>query len=103
MEASYPLRILTSVRSVLHYVKGTRHRRKAWMQPFPLLGYSMGDHLSISQGELILLIVPRNSQASVSHKADEWLMVTYAQLAEKIFHVPCCLCARVRVCLCSWA
>ena len=60
-----PPRIVTSVHTVLDYVRGTWHRPKSCMEPFPLL-----DGSPAGQGELILLIVPPGTKATGSHKAE---------------------------------
>ena len=66
LEVSLPLRIVTSVRTVLDYVRGTGHRPKTCMEPFPLQhGAPAG------QGELVLLIVPPKIEASGSHKVEQ--------------------------------
>ena len=63
-QGSLPLRIVTQVRTVLDYVKGTGHRPRNWMRSFPLI--HGGDS---GQGESILLIVPPETKAKASHKA----------------------------------
>ena len=60
---SLPLRIVTQVRTVLDYVKGTARRPCNWMRSFPLI--HGGDS---GPGELILLIVPPETKAKASHK-----------------------------------
>ena len=63
-QGSLPLRIVTQVRTVLDYVKGSGHRPRNWMTSFPLM--HGGDS---GPGELILLIVPAETKAKGSHKA----------------------------------
>ena len=63
-QGSLPLRIVTQVKIVLDYVKGTGHRPRYWMRSFPLI--HGGDS---GLGELILLIVPPETKAKASHKA----------------------------------
>ena len=65
-QGSLPLRIVTQVRTVLDYVKGTGHRPRYWMRSFPLI-QGGGDS---GPGELILLIVPPETKAKASHKAE---------------------------------
>ena len=61
-----PLRIVTSPRTLLHYMLGTGHRPKMWMKPFP-----MPDGSPAWEGELILLIVPPGAQATRGHQRKE--------------------------------
>ena len=63
-QGSLPLRIVTQVRTVLDYVKGSAHRPRNWMRSFPLI--RGGD---AGPGELILLIVTPETKAEASHKA----------------------------------
>ena len=63
-QGSLPLRIVTQVRIVIDYVKGSAHRPRNWMRSFPLI--HGGDS---GPGELILLIVPPETKAEASHKA----------------------------------
>ena len=65
-QGSLPLRIVTQVRTVLDYVKGTGHRPRYWMRSFPLI-QGRGDS---GPGELILLIAPPDTKAKASHKAE---------------------------------
>ena len=65
LEVSLRLRIVTSIRTVLDYARGTGHRRKSSIEPFPLL-----DGTLVRQGEMVLLIVPPQSEATGSHKAE---------------------------------
>ena len=61
---SLPLRIVTQVRTVLDFVKGSSQRPRNWMRSFPLI--HGGDS---RPGELILLVVPPQTKAKASHKA----------------------------------
>ena len=61
-QGSLPLCIVTQVRTVLDYVKGTGHRPRHWMRSFPLI--KRGDS---GPGEWIILILPPETKAS--HKA----------------------------------
>ena len=63
-QGSLPLRIVTQVRTVVDYVKGSAHRPRNLMRYFPLI--QGGDS---GPGELILLIVPPETKAEASHKA----------------------------------
>ena len=63
-QGSLPLCIVTPVKTVLDYVKGTSHRPRNWMRSFPLI--HGGDS---EPGELILLFVPPETKAKASHKA----------------------------------
>ena len=64
-EGALTLRIATSVRTLLDYIRGTGHRPKSSMEPFPLV-----DGSPASQGELILLIVPPGTEATRCHKPE---------------------------------
>ena len=61
-QGSLPLRIVTEVRIVLDYVKGSGHRPRNWMRSFP-------SSTGVIPGQLILLIVPPETKAKASHKA----------------------------------
>ena len=60
----------TSPRTLLDYVRGTGHRPKTWMKPFPLL-----DGSPAGRGTLILLIVPPGTQATGSHQHKEVALI----------------------------
>ena len=64
-QGSLPLRIVTQVRSLLDYVKGTGHRPLCWMRSFPLI-QGGGDS---GPRDLTLLISPPDTKAKASHKA----------------------------------
>ena len=66
LEGPVPFRIPTSVRTVLDYVRGTRHRPKCWIEPSPML-----DGTSSGKEDFIAPFVPRDSEASASRKANE--------------------------------
>ena len=66
MEDSLPLRIVTSVRTVLDYVRGAGHRPKSWMEPFPMLDGTPG-----GKGELHLLVVQPETKASGANKEEQ--------------------------------
>ena len=65
-KGALPLRIVTSPRTLLDYVRGTGHRPKTWMKPFPRL-----DGSPSGEGGLILVIVPPGAQATRAHQREE--------------------------------
>ena len=85
LEGSLTIRVVTSVRTELHYVTGTGHRPRSWMEPFPLL-----DGTPPGKAELIVLIVAPESEASGPRKAEQ----NYQQFnLPNPFHFPSvCLC-----------
>ena len=88
LEGSLPLRVVTSVRTVLDYIRGTEHRPKSWMEPFPLL-----DGTPARKGELILLIVsPELKPVAGTKLKSDLPTILFANSIPFALFVPLCLC-----------